>query len=292
MRIGIDIGGTNVRVLAGDQRGEALQDPIRSATPTAYGPLLDLLVKSIGQLSTKYDRPESIGVGVPGAADVSGPRWIPALPYLDGSPLGLDLAKTFGCPARFANDAQCALVAESRHGVAKGVADVALVAVGTGIGGALMYGGRLVRGNSSVAGAFGWLPGPSRRDSRTGPWEAIASGTALSAAAAQLGFDPIELVTRARAGEREPLERVQSYAVELGRGLAAIASALDPSVIVLAGGLSDAFDVLAAEVKRAFAAWASPAGQEVRVVAAMLGADAGSVGALHIGWDAEGATSP
>lgn len=288
MRIGIDIGGTNVRVVASDQHGEVLQEPTRGATPTAYAPLLDLLVESISQLRTRYGEPESIGVGVPGAADIDGPRWIPALPYLDGSPLGPDLTRALGAPARFANDAQCALVAESQRGVAQGVGDIALVAVGTGIGGALMYGGRLVRGNKGVAGAFGWLPGHSSRDSRTGPWETTASGTALSTVAAQLGFDSAELVTRARAGEREPLERVESYAAELGRGLAAIASALDPSVIVLAGGLSDAFDVLTAGIGRAFATWASPAGREVRVVAAMLGGDAGVVGALHIGWDAEG----
>lgn len=287
MRIGIDIGGTNVRVLAGDDDDKVLEGPIRRSTPATYQALLDLLVMSVNHLSNGHGGPRSIGIGVPGAANIDGPVWVPALPFLDGSCLGSDLTAELRCPVRFANDAQCALVAEAHHGAAKGLRDVALVAVGTGVGGALMYGGQLVRGNHGVAGAFGWLPGPVSPDRRHGPWETTASGTALSDLAARLDLSSTQLVARARAGESEPATLVENYVVELGKGLAAIASVLDPSVIVLAGGLCEAFDVLEPGIKRALRNLASPAGKEVRVVPALIGADAGSVGALLIA-NAEG----
>lgn len=284
MHIGIDIGGTNLRILAGDDDGHALQEPMRSQTPASYPSLVELLGESLGDLRSKYGAPTSVGIGIPGVTTRCGPTWVPALPYLDGAPLGVDLQRAVSCTAIFANDAQCALVAEASHGAARGVNDVALIAVGTGIGGALMYDGRLVRGAHGVAGAFGWLCAAVTPDSRrNGPWESAASGSAMKRLAQRIGLSGEQLVDRARAGSAQARTVIDDYVEELGKGIAAIAGAFDPAVIVIAGGLSAAYDILRPGITRALETHSSPSGQDVRVVPAMLGADAGSLGALLVG---------
>lgn len=155
-----------------------------------------------------------------------------------------------------------------------------LVAVGTGIGGAVMIGGRIWRGHRGSAGAWGWLPAEGGSDdSRHGQLEQVASGSALSAQAAAL--DPAcaapELVDRARAGDEAALAELECFARRLGRGLAAIASVVDPEVVLLAGGLSSAMDVLAPALEHAIHSYGSPDGRQVPVRAAELGPEAGVV---------------
>ena len=94
-----------------------------------------------------------VGVAVPGLASGSVCGWVPNLPYLDG----LDLARMFpGVTVALGNDAQLALLAEAALGAARGASDVILLAIGTGIGSAVLADGRIVRGRGGAAASFGW----------------------------------------------------------------------------------------------------------------------------------------
>jgi predicted NBD/HSP70 family sugar kinase len=288
--LGIDVGGTLMRVATAPH-------DIRSApVPADYRAFLDTAATIAPPGGFR-----SVAVGLPGATGTAVPRWIPALSYLDGRPLAADLAARLGAGrVTLANDAQLALLAEVREGAAAGVTDAVLVSVGTGIGGAIMLGGRIVRGAHGTAGSFGWLtaagavPTPDH-----GAFELAASGRALDriataaqhAAAAQSAtaaqhatatrHAAPELIAAARSGDPVARAALAGWATALGTGIAAIASVLDPERVVLSGGLSDAFDAYADTVRAAIDRAGSPDGRRVALVPAALGSRAGVVGALH-----------
>ncbi|MDF5756232.1 ROK family protein [Spongiactinospora sp. TRM90649] len=263
-RVGVDIGGTSVRVLreSGGVRGEVRAVPV----PGSYDELLGLLTELAGP------GPAVIGVGLPGTSDGGRPMFVPALPWLQGRPFAEDLRSRTGAPVRLGLDGHLTLLAEAAEGAAEGARSAVLVAVGTGIGGALMIDGRVWRGAHGSAGSWGWLPsGDEGVERGHGPYELAASGTAL-------GPRGPELVSAARDGDQAALTELRPYAARLGRGIAALASVLDPEVILVGGGLSGAMDVLAPllDIDR----FASPDGRRVPVRAAALGPYAGVVGAL------------
>jgi predicted NBD/HSP70 family sugar kinase len=278
--LGIDVGGSSVRLLgerADGMRGEV----VAAAAPSSYSDFLALLAELLpGAVTGPL---ASVGCGLPGTSVDGQARFVPALPWLEGRPLGRDLAGMLGAPARLALDGHLALLGEAVEGGARGLSSAVLVAVGTGIGGAVMIGGRIWRGHHGSAGAWGWLPAAGADDDpQHGQFEQLASGGALAARAA--GLDPAcsarELVERARSGDPTARAVVDRFASRLGQGLAAIASVVDPEVVLLAGGLSSAIDLLAPALKDAIHRHASPDGRQVPLRAAELGPHAGVVGAL------------
>jgi predicted NBD/HSP70 family sugar kinase len=147
-------------------------------------------------------------------------------------------------------------------------------------------GGRVVRGAHGCAGSFGWLPlAGGARDDDHGEWETAASGRSLEALAEPWGSVQ-DLLAAARSGDSDAVATLTGYGRLLGRGTAALASLIDPGVVVFAGGLVQAFDLLAVPMRDAMAEYASPAGRTVPVVPAALGGAAGVIGALHLAVDA------
>lgn len=223
---------------------------------------------------------ESLGIGVPGQVLGGRAVWVPNLRFLDGQPLADAIAGHIGAPAHLINDAQATLVAEAAEGAARDVANVVLLAVGTGIGGAFQVNGQVARGANGCAGAFGWLPFPSAtRDADHGQWEQAGSGLHLEQLAREWGGTSA-LLTAARQGDRRARQALDDFAAVLGQGAAALASILDPDVIVFAGGFVSAFDLLADALKAAVFRHGSPAGGKVPIVPAALGSAAGVIGAL------------
>jgi glucokinase len=277
--VGVDVGGTRLRVLAG--RDDGARGPVREVpVPRSTDAVVDAIA-ALGTEAAGRAPITSVAVGLPGWTTPTVPRWIPNLRFLDGAPLAAAVGERLGAPCLLLNDAQATLLAELREGAARGMRSAVLVALGTGIGGAIVLEGRLVRGRQGCAGAFGWLPMDGARvDSEHGGWEQLASGAALDAAGHAWGGAE-GLVTAARRGDADARAVVERFGSLLGRGTAALASMLDPDVIVVAGGLSDALDLLRGPTLRAHAEHASPAGREVPVVRAALGPGAGVVGALH-----------
>jgi glucokinase len=274
--LGVDVGGTSVRAVA--RLADGSRTPVVSRpAPRGYPELLDVLAGLAPPVPLR-----SVVVGLPGATGTDVPRWIPALSWLDGRPLAADLAARLpGTPGVvLRNDAQVALLGEAREGAARGRVDAVLVSVGTGIGGAIMLGGRIVGGATGTAGAFGWLPSAGvTATADHGALELAASGRALDRLAGP-GRAGSDLVAAALAEDIAARRALDGWAATLGRGIAALASILDPEVVVLAGGLCEAFDAYAEPLRAALRADASPAARGVAIVPARLGGHAGAIGAL------------
>ena len=285
--VGVDVGGTTVRVLVQDADGRR-SDVVSAPTPRAYDELLVLIARLVGGGGSPPLR--GAGCGVPGTAHSGKVGFVPALSYLEGRDLGPDLAGALSAPVAVANDAQLALLGEVREGAARGRGSAVLISVGTGVGGALMVEGRIFAGARGSSGSWGWLPATGAADSELhGEFEQVASGTALSRRARLLGVaSATDLVEAARRGDRSAEESVHAFAARLGRGIAAIASVIDPEMILVAGGLSEAMDVLGPVIADSCRRFASPDGRKVPVAPASLGPLAGVIGALWLAAGSEG----
>jgi len=287
--VGVDVGGTRLRLAVEERDTGQRSAPVEMPVPRTVAGIVDA-IEQLGRTAVAGGRIDSIAVGLPGQVLETRCIWVPNLRFLDGEPLGELIADRLGAPCRLINDAQATLLAEAAEGSAKGHADVVLVAVGTGIGGAVQLDGRLVRGAHGCAGAFGWLPfSGSTRDADHGPWEQAGSGQSLQLRAAAWGTTA-DVIDAARNSDRAAEEIVAGYATVLGEGIAALASVLDPDVVVFAGGLVTAWDLLREPVLTAVAAHGSPAGGRIPVVPAALGVRAGVIGALR--WAADGPGEP
>lgn len=289
LHLGIDVGGTSVRLL-----GERLDGPrgeiVRAPTPGTYDEFLAL----VATLAPRAVAGPVVaaGCGVPGKVEDGVPRFVPALPWLEGRSLAADLGEVLDAPVELAVDGHVALLGEATEGAARDCDSAVLVAVGTGIGGAIMIDRRIWTGAHGSAGSWGWLPAEGAvEDPGHGPWEQVASGSALAARAAAFA-PPLaahELVERARGGDPVAATEIEAFARRLGRGIAAIASILDPEVVLLAGGLSSAVDLLEPGIAACLRDLGSPDARRVPVRVAELGPDAGVVGALVHARHREGA---
>ena len=280
---GFDIGGTHSRCVRwfGGQFSQETIEP----TPQNYPAFIDDIESRVRSLTGV----ERIGVTLPGWVVGPEAKWIPNLPFLNGRRFAEDLHDRIGIPVTLINDAQAALLGETWMGAAKGEADVVLVSLGTGIGGAVMMNGKLFTGNRGCAGSFGWLPASGYqepRDPNHGELEWTASGKVLQFEAAALGWTSADLFTHGQSGDARALTIINSYAWQVGLGLAAIASILDPAVILISGGLSRHLNLFQEQFRQAQQTHASPAGQQVRVLKAALGDRAGLIGATKVVLDA------
>jgi glucokinase len=278
LAIGVDIGGTNLRAARVSADGTVLA---RSRRASARDPaeVLDRVIACIAEV----EAPEvaGIGIGVPGRVDFAR-RAVLGGGYVDlsGVPLAAAIEARFGRPVVIDNDASMALVAEARLGAGRGARHLALLTIGTGIGGALIEDGRVLRGRA-VAGQLGHIPvdpdGPPCLCGRRGCVEAMSSGTALRGLILGAGLPrtttAAELLDRAQAGEAIAQGVLGAWARPLRRATDALVAILDCERIILGGGLgpeaADAVALLPEEKS-----W-----YHADIVPAELGDDAGIVGA-------------
>jgi glucokinase len=231
----------------------------------------------------------------------------PHLAWRD-EPLRDAVAQRTGLPVVVENDANASGWAEWRFGAVQGEPHVVLVALGTGIGGAIVIDGEPYRGGHGIAGEFGHMQmvpdGLPCDCGNQGCWEQYASGRVLTrrgraaaGAGTPLGRRLLEaaggavdairglhVTTAARDGDDEATGWIADVGDWLGVGVANLAAALDPGVVVVGGGLSAAGDLLLEPARAAFSRSLTGRGHrpEPRIVAAGLGADAGLVGAADM----------
>jgi len=230
--LGVDIGGTKIEIVVLDaQGGERLR---RRATydRREYGAALDLLVKEVSAAERDCERC-SIGIGMPGFVDPHTGLVENAFntPY-NQRPLKADLERILKRETRFANDANCFALSEAVDGAARGARVVFGAILGTGAGGGLVCGGRLIEGRHGTAGEWGhvplpWMtpdefPGPRCSCGRLGCIEQFVSG-------------PAKNRERDEIGEEAAMAR---YVDRLARAFAMMINILDPDVIVVGGGMS------------------------------------------------------
>ena len=257
MRIGIDLGGTKIEGLAIDGDGRELVRQRIPAPRGNYARTLGAIVNLVAAIEHDAGARGSVGVGMPGTiSPATGLVKNANSTWLNGQPLADDLPRLLGRPVRFANDANCFALSEAADGAAAGAAVVFGVIVGTGTGGGVVIGGRVVRGANAIAGEWGHNPLPAPRlevsyDERPGPpcycgrrgcIETFLSGPGLARDYAEAGGDalPAEAIAaRAAAGEPRAIASVDRYADRMARSLASVVNLIDPDVIVLGGGLSN-----------------------------------------------------
>ena len=286
--LGIDVGGTHVR--AAVDRGSGPELLGSWPLPASYEELVRL-VQRVALDGPGAGAVDAVGIGLPGVVRDNRAVWVPNVPHVVDRPLARDVEDALGARAVLANDAQVALLGEARHGAATGRASAALFSLGTGVGGAILVGGRVLRGARGAAGAFGWINVDARRggDPDHGQLERLASGRALGELARREGAfaDGAALVAAARGGDAGALARMAEAGRWLGAAVATVASTLDPEVVLLTGGVSDAYDVLEPAVLEALRALASPTARAVPVRVGALGSRAGVWGAVTLALEGE-----
>lgn len=330
---GVDIGGTKVLGVAYADDGTVVAerrastphlsiDPARApgeaSVARAGGELADAAAGVVRALRADLSgEPGPVGVGFPGMVDFGGVlRFAPHLGAAAGADIRTLVSRRLdGEPVQVANDANCTAFGELALGAARGFEDVLVVTLGTGIGGALVMGGRIVTGAHGFSGEIGHMVvdpnGPPCPCGKRGCWERYASGGGLArlareaalagtleAAVALTGGDPEavrgEHVTSAAAsGDPGARRVVEELGWWLGLGLANLVAVLDPEVVVIGGGLARVGDVLLDPARAALAALVE--GGSVRppvpVRPAALGEHAGAIGAALAARGDEGAPS-
>ncbi|MFH1687882.1 MAG: ROK family protein [bacterium] len=313
---GIDIGGTNIKFGLFDSSGKILHREQRQ-TLAEKGPLpLMHLVTNIAERLLFFAADEDLtvkhlGVGTPGAVDFASGRVIgpcPNIPGWQGMDIGRNLKDRLNMPVFVDNDANAMALAECRFGSAAGAKTVLCATVGTGVGGGLVFDGHIWRGAHSAAGELGHMPinfdGPKCGCGQNGCLEAYCSskaimtrlqkklGQGLTPAFEKLLDGPDDKLTvkklfAAQAkGDEVAIEVIEETARYLAIGLAGVVNLLNPDTVVIGGGVADGgggfVEIVASEIrKRAFAS----AVEELRVVRAGLGNNAGFVGAGLLGDD-------
>jgi glucokinase len=299
----VDIGGSKVLAVLSGAEGEVLAQA-KLPTPGEVGAVVEAVLEAAAQVGDP-ERALPLGVGCPGMIDAHGTaHFCPHLHCLDGVAFErlLSERRVAGARTVVVNDATAACWAEHQVGAGRGVDDLLMVTLGTGIGGGMVVGGRLVTGAHGFAGELGHMvavpSGPACPCGKKGCWERFASGSGLGRLAreaaeagrlqgvlAEVGGTPGairgEHVTMA-AARRDPeaLAVMEELAWWVALGLANLANVLDPAVIVIGGGLIEVGPALMEPLGKAFAQLVECAGaRQVRLVPAALGERAGAVGA-------------
>jgi glucokinase len=287
-RVGVDVGGTKCLGVAIDLSGAVIGE-VKVPTPQGAQAILDTIVGIVDELGGGT----SIGVGLPGLVDRDGTlRAAPNLPGVFQVPFGRLLGERLTAPVFLDNDATCAAVAEWRLGAGRGVDDLMVVTLGTGIGGGVVAGGRLQRGGHGLAGEIGHMTivsdGRPCGCGRRGCWERYASGSALSDHARVLTGDAVAgeaVVEAARAGDAWAVQVIEVFAGWVALGLANLANVLDPSRFVIGGGLAQAADVVLEPIRAAYPRYlyAAPHRAIAEITVGETGSYAGAVGAALLG---------
>lgn len=265
---GIDVGGT--KCLGVVWQDDRIIREVRRDTPRGSDDMISTLVEIVRELGDV----DSVGVGVPGLVTREG--FLRAAPNLDAVSelaVGPRLREILQRDVVVDNDATCAAVAEWSVGAARGFDDVVVVTLGTGIGGGLVSGGRLVRGINGFAGEIGHMvvesSGPQCVCGQHGCWERYASGNGLGylgrlAAAQGIARRVQELAGSAEQirgehirqaaleGDNEALVIVDSFARWVALGLTNLTNLLDPAMIVIGGGLASSANVFLEPMRRWF----------------------------------------
>jgi fructokinase len=272
-RIGIDLGGTKTEGILLDQQGNQLA---RHRVPTLKGDY-DGSVRTIRDLVARLEAEipaggkATVGLGIPGAiSPATGLVKNANSTWLIGRDFTRDLTQALARPVRIENDANCLAVSEATDGAGAGCGVVFAAILGTGCGAGIVVHGRVLGGRNAIAGEWGhnqlpWptdaeRPGPGCYCGKRGCLENYVSGPAVAAdhfAATGEKLDAATILTRAAdpsgdAGCKATADRLVG---RLARGLAAVTNLLDPDVIVLGGGLSNA-ELLYERLPAAMQPWA------------------------------------
>lgn len=308
LTIGIDIGGTNLRAAVVDENGQVL-DVEQLPTPPSSEALEMAVVAVVDKLRARHEGVAAVGLAVAGFVDENQQmvRFAPHLPWRE-TPVKRVMSRALELPVILEHDANSAAWGEHEFGAARDAKNWVLLALGTGIGGAIMMNGEIYRGAFGVAPEFGHLTvvpnGRSCPCGKRGCLERYCSGSALPLTAQDLiargqfphsrlaqnfGKCPEEIsgravVRMAREGDELAQAVIKDMGTWLGRGLAMIQDVLDPELIVVAGGVAVDADLLLDYAQDVMGKTIVGAGSRpvARVAVAELGSQAGMIGVAKL----------
>jgi glucokinase len=303
--LAVDLGGTNLRMAVVAENGH-IEHRERCSTPHLNSP--QAIVEAIAGMaelchkrSSTGERIAILGAAVPAILNLAEEKIdrAPNLPMLDGVPFRLLLQKALGINVILENDATAAAIGEHWLGASRECESSICVTLGTGVGGGIMLDGRPVRGPDGTAGEIGHIcVEPNGHPCGCGSWgciEQYASATAVVRMASELiaehgsslsstkPFTAKDVYEAAKQGDKAAIATLQRMGSYLGLTLAGLVNSLNPEAIVIAGGMSAAWDMFIDETrgqitKRAFRVPAL----RVKLVRAELGDDAGILGVASL----------
>ena len=316
--IGVDLGGTNLRIAAVDESGKLL-DKVSVPTETGHGRhgVLDQMCAIIQATSAKYlstGKLAGVGIGVPGIIEMGTGmlRQSPNLPGWEDYPVRQEIERRLASRVILENDANAAALGEKWLGAARNVDDMLMLTLGTGVGGGLVLGGRIWHGARGMAGEPGHInvlrDGHPCGCGSHGCLEQYASATAVVRLAREaIGSGKAPALAKAEAdgklsaravfelaeqGDRPAQEVYKVAGRALGVALAGLINLLNLPIYVVGGGVSDAWDAFAPAmldevekrsfVYRATAPESQAPGQKTLIARALLGSDAGLIGAARL----------
>jgi glucokinase len=307
-RIGLDLGGTNIKIGLIDDMGHIHYS---NSAPTeadrgfeiAYNNLIKLIRETIEQCTIPQDKISGIGVGCPGLIDsVNGiVRDLPNMPGWTNVHLAEMIQKQFDIKTKIDNDVRAAALGEYKFGAGQGYSNMICITIGTGIGSGIILDGRLIKGSALCAGEIGHMTlqehgGPICGCGNTGCLEALGSASSIVRRAQELlaggrpskireikGDGPLTAHVVALAAQKgdPPAQRILYETGRwIGIGLANVINLLNPELIVVGGGVASAGEFIMGPIRETIRKRALHYPRDVvRVELAQLGESAGIIGA-------------
>lgn len=283
---GVDVGGTKILAAVVDADGGILRRARVESPAGDAGAMSDTIAGLVAGL-TQGMPVDAVGVGAAGyiSKDRSTVLFAPNIAWRNVD-LKTELENRLDLPVVIENDANAAAWGEFRFGAGRDVDDMLMVTVGTGVGGGIVLGGSLLRGAYGVGAEIGHIrvvpDGVLCGCGQHGCLESYASGTALQRAVP--GMSGPQITTAALAGDPRCIAAIADVGRWLGAGLATLTAVIDPARIVVGGGVAEAGDLLLGPIRESFRELLTGGGYrpEAEIVSAMLGNDAGVIGAADV----------
>ncbi|QYK59903.1 ROK family glucokinase [Paenibacillus sp. S25] len=306
--VGVDLGGTAIKVGICNENGQLLHT-YEGPTETDKG--VDVVIGNIEkyvrhiveQSPYEWDQLKGVGAGVAGFTNVREGIIVlaPNIGFRD-VPIRALLEERIGKPVKIDNDANVAALGEAWAGAGKGIENCVCYTLGTGVGGGIIINGKIYQGFSGMAGEIGHISVVPDLEAiqcgcgKMGCLETVSSATGIirmakdavergdrTSLALEDQIAAKEVFDAAKAGDEVALRIVNRAAFYLGKSMAAVAAVLNPELFIIGGGVSKAGDFLFEEMRRVYTKLApEPLQKGVSIVPAVLGNDAGIVGAAGL----------
>jgi glucokinase len=283
--LGFDLGGTNLKAVAFASDGKILTEQTTPTNDDGSDKWLSGARDVILTLLKRFPADTQVGIAAPGLPSRDGSCILSMPGRLKGIE-GLNWQKWLGLKLAVPvlNDAQAALLGETWIGAAKGVSNVVLLTLGTGVGGAVMVDGRVLRGHLGRAGHLGHMSlnpnGPKDVVGAPGSLEDAIGDQTLARRSSGRFQSTRDLVAALQSGDADAIRVWKDSTHTLGVAISSFVNLFDPELVVIGGGIADAGEVLFKPVQSALDEFEwRPGGSKVRLVKAALGSRAGAAGA-------------
>lgn len=308
--VGVDVGGTRIAAGLIERKGRVMKDAKRLTPKTGPFAVVDTIIELVAEVTSGVHPSELAGIGIGLPAQVDFLRQ--EIEFCTNLPLaGVDVRSLVMSRAKtevtIDNDGHLASVGESRFGAAKGARDFLMITLGTGVGGGMFVAGEPYRGSRGLGGEIGHvvmdLDGPECPCGGHGHLEAYLGRPAIAAKGREAakafsgraildaaGGDPEKItaesvVLAARGGDDVALRILEELGEVLGRALVSFVNVLNPKLICIGGGVGESADALVARAVEVMQQEALAGRRDVKVVQAVLGNDAGILGAAALAFD-------